>query len=144
MKLLRGLFTFNNFVGVETSSPTQARGRWATPGKSSAVEGKNDMLGRPREDERLFWMEWKRLRNWMIIRSNSLVRSIILIDALNRLDKLPDGCYPNPITDRQSIPDCRRLCPLHEHFVVRLEQLHFLNGDVVVEQIFHFTEALSR
>lgn len=73
------------------------------------------------------------------------IRSIILIASLfpwflvrKWLDKLPDCCHSYPITDRQSVPDCRRLRPFHKHLIVGLKQLHFLNGNVIVKQIFHF------
>lgn len=90
--------------------------------------------------EEFFNRKW--LWNWMIIRLKSqnvfpkIVRSIKLIDGWKWPDKLPYSCHSNPITDH-CIPDCRRLCPFHEHFVVGLQELHFLNRNVIFKQIFH-------
>lgn len=136
---LEGCLHLTTLLVSNTSSPTHER----TPKRLEIAgsERKNDMLWKRGWE----CFQWKQLWNWIIIWLNwqnvfarkSPVRSIILITERKWLEKLPDGCHSNPITD-QGIPDCRRLCPLHEHLVVRLEELHFLNGNVIVKQIFHF------
>lgn len=136
---IRGLFTFNNFVvGVWSKSQTHASQMNPKKWKSSSL-----------------WMEklgWtRRVFNGMkaIVKLNhypieiavnvfpKIARSIRLIEGLKWFDKLPYSCHSNPITD-QSIPDCGRLCPFHEHFVVGLQKLHFLHGNVIFKWIFHF------
>lgn len=82
--------------------------------------------------------------NWIIIRlkynSAEQIRSIKIIE-LRHSDKLPYARHANAIVD-QSIPDRGGLSPFHEHFVVGLEQLHFLDGDVIVKEIFHLALVL--